>query len=364
MENGPKDTDELYQMLCSLSDESRQKAVSYLSFLRFVDVYKDKDMGKLLKAELTKMQELAAPDVVDPEVPSVESAYWESVPHYEPEVRATDVASEREPFEAGSSFAEPFFTEPPFAEPSFADSSLATPPLAESAADAPTPGGSAYLDDPDQFFMPVRSERFELLEKTVAEKPVFSYRDAPPEPLPEPEREEPVRSEWIEWAEPFEEPLVAAKTEAREQPIEIVQTLPKPPGPRLKRAMKILRLDLAAAAFVFDISLSTLYDWFGDIPLEGEQEEQLQYLAEVADRVEALDIPRLDLLVRAPFADGEIFAQKLKARTVRDEDLNFLRDAAERSAELRRKFKGAAKPFFAFQETVALYATPLYSEAR
>ena len=49
-----EDREALYQMICSLKGEDVQKVVSYVSFLRFVDVYRDKAMADLLKIELAK----------------------------------------------------------------------------------------------------------------------------------------------------------------------------------------------------------------------------------------------------------------------------------------------------------------------
>ena len=52
----------------------------------------------------------------------------------------------------------------------------------------------------------------------------------------------------------------------------------------------------------------------------------------------------------------------MKDRGVTDESLKILKETAERSEELRRKFKGATKPFHAMQNAIGLYATPLHCE--
>ena len=128
------------------------------------------------------------------------------------------------------------------------------------------------------------------------------------------------------------------------------------------RIVKSLHLSFADMAFLFHVSSSMVQTWFAGDALHAGEEMQLQYMAEVAERVEGMDIPRLDQAIRHPMPDGEFFLEKLKDRKVTDEDLKTLRETAERYEELRRKFKGATKPFHDMQNAIGLYATPLHCE--
>ena len=96
--------------------------------------------------------------------------------------------------------------------------------------------------------------------------------------------------------------------------------------------------------------------------MEGDQEMQLQYCLEIADRIEKIDIPRFDLAIRRPLADGEFFLDKLRGQRVSDEILKAMQETASKIAELCSKHKGATKPFYAMQNAMGLYATPLHYE--
>ncbi|MDR3265395.1 MAG: hypothetical protein LBT15_05220, partial [Synergistaceae bacterium] len=130
----------------------------------------------------------------------------------------------------------------------------------------------------------------------------------------------------------------------------------------LMRCRSVLRLSCAEMAFLFDVSPEKFYSWFGDDGPDIEQEVLLQYCVEVAKRVEKTEIPRFDLAIRNAFSDGDSFVQKLKRQKITGEDLKILKDAAQRDEELRRRPKGATKPFHSFQDTIDLYSTPLYCE--
>ena len=253
----------LYQMICSLKSEDIHKVVSYVSFLRFVDVYKDKAMADLLKIEIAKSDQPR--DELD-------------------------------------------------ASPGSAVDAHILSPLGLLNEDEVTPDvvDSLPLATPQDEFLPID------------------------ESVPEP-------------AKPSEEISVAIAQVSSVQ--------------RLRLVVKRLHLNFTDVAFLFQISLPTARMWYsGAMSFGAEEEMQLKYFLEVSERVENMDIPRFDQVMRYPMPDGELFLEKLKDRKITDENFKTLQEAAERTEELRRKFKGATKPFHSMQNAIGLYATPLHCE--
>ena len=157
--------------------------------------------------------------------------------------------------------------------------------------------------------------------------------------------------------------LVSEPSEPSEpaKPAAETSILKRPPEQRLRWVAKTLRLNYADMAFLFNVSPTMVRMWFAGAPLGAEEEMQLHYIIEIAKRVEEMDVPRLDQVLRQPMPDGELFLEKLKDR-ITDDNLNTLRETAERTEELRRKFKGATKPFHVMQSAIGQYATFLYCE--
>ena len=313
--NLSEEREALYQMICSLKSEDIQKVVSYVSFLRFVDVYKDKAMADLLKIELAQSDNTkgalsdASYDTVDTYLsPSLELPYEDSfAPH-------------------------------------------ATEPKADIGFSAHTTPYQFKKDD-EIFYAPTELDA----GTPFAVKPLLEPQaldDLPSEALPH-ENFAPDESEF--------EPV---------QPVTIYKASPVADEPfpqnlswqRLRWTVEILRLNFTDVAFLFHVSPLMVRMWFAGVPLGAEEEMQLQYILEVAERVREMDIPRLDQAIRHPMPDGEFFLEKLKDRKITDENLKTLQETAERSEELRRKFKGATKPFHTMQNAIGLYATPLHCE--
>ena len=327
--NLSEEREALYQMICSLKSEDIQKVVSYVSFLRFVDVYKDKAMADLLKIELAKgdHSKPALDDTLNDTFDAyVSPPFIEDVPSYE---------------KLKDEFYEPLINE--VAE-------VADEP--EETVAASSPGVEPiFFERDDGFYAPVRSDYFDSNKRPVSRAlffDEFALEPAQPELIqPESTRSEPIsKDSGFAW-EPF------------------LQTPPpsqEPYGQRLKQVVKSLHLNFADVVFLFGVSFSMVQKWFAGAALGVEEEMQLQYLLEMAKRVEAMNIPRLDRIIRHSMPDGEFFMEKLKDRKITDENLKTLQETAERSEELRRKFKGATKPFYAMQNVVGLYATPLHCE--
>ncbi len=309
MKKGFSQRKALYRMIRSLDDAGLQKAVSYVSFLRFSDDDKNKNILESWKAEPT----------VRPSVPfenenSVHAVEPPSFPVAEPFV-----------------YDEAFWHDPSQNEVSQAELSRPEVPRFEVS--------QIETYQPEDFYLPVRSERFEQLKKT-------------PESDLAQQVQEPDLSLRLPESEPSAEPKDSGRN-AYEVPVG-----------RLKHALRVLGLSLSDLTSLFDLSFPEVCAWFEGGTLDMEQEALLQYCAKVADLVEKNGIPRFNRVAARPFSDGEYFTDKLKRQKVTGEDLKILKETAYRTEELRRKTKGSAKPFYAFQDTITLYSTPLYSEAK
>jgi transcriptional regulator with XRE-family HTH domain len=252
-----EDRKTLFEMIYLLSDEDLQKAVSYISYLCFMDSHKNMEMAEAERTVTrSKFKATLKRDVVE-----------------------TESKSEL-----------PFYTEPD-AAPSV----------------AMTPGGMRRTSEP-----------------------------APEAPL------------FVE-LEPITTP----------PDFVVLEPVPEQWGVKLKRIVKILHLTFADLAFLFRVSASRVSQWFANALLEGEQEKQLRYCLEIAERVEKLGAPRFDLAVRHPLPDGEFFLEKLKGRRVTEDNLRTLYEIANEAEKSRRRAKGAKEPFYTAKDAAELYSTPL-----
>ena len=305
--NFSEEREALYQMICSMKDDDIQKVVSYVSFLRFVDVYKDKAMADLLKIELSKndLPKAALPDSL------LDTSGEDDLPSFE--------------FPYGDD-----------------------------------PAGAAESDfkEDEDFYMPARSGRYDPDDEPAAS--AFTENDDRFQSVLEPQ---PV--DFLSFVTPpFPDDEPDAGLTEREPAYEDPGTLSSQVTNRrrMMRAVKSFRLNFADLAFIFQVSPPMVRTWFSGAELGAEEEMQMQYLLDTAECVEIMNIPRMDHVLRQFMPDGEFFLEKLRDRNVTGETLKTLQGMAERAEKLRRKFKGAAKPFYAMQHAIGLYATPLYCE--
>jgi len=440
--NLSEEREALYQMICSLKSEDIQKVVSYVSFLRFVDVYKDKAMADLLKIEMAKddlpkpalqssphdtvdtyvspleefpqdipvsddtMPEATKPEITEPsEASAVEpiiEPFIEDVPRYKKlkEELLHKASVEDEPLSEKTDDEQPgqmledlpslqkFADEPLNLKPeedtplgesntNFLSDELYEPLEYEIADELEKPVAAnmtpLFSEDDDSFFAPVRSNYFdskkkpesrvlpEVDEKSLADSP-FSE---PESPDTSPFEISPLETVSFDDSAPEPDQLeqVSEDPDLEEGPLLQPAPLPREPSEqRLKRVVKSLHLNFADVVFLFNISFPMAQIWFAGFALNAEEEMQLQYLLEIAIRVEKMNIPRFDRIIRHPMPDGDSFLKKLRDREITDESWSTLLETAERAEELRRKFKGATKPFHSMQNAINLYAKPLHCE--
>ena len=425
----------LFQMICSLRSEDIQKVVSYVSFLRFVDVYKDKAMADLLKIELAKDDSPkialndSPQDTVDeflpPSLPVEDVSVFddmkaepmepEAVKPYEPvepiiepfiedvhrykklkeellhkiEVEDESIFQKNEDSTAQQTHKEEppryeFMSDPMHLEPEEDTSNKELdkdsmsgkfygPMGSEIKAkpDVPifAPYSSGFNRDDEHFYTPVRSDYFDSGERPTPNKK--------PEPKMEPQTVEALSLEtspkeifiqdepMLEPAQPenIQSDLTEENSSVDEEPfLQETTSVQDSHGQKLRQVVKSLRLGFADVAYLFQISLPMARTLFTGVTMGPEEEMQLQYLLEVAERVEEIGISRFDQESRRPMPNGEFFMEKLKNREISEENLKSIQKAAERTEELRRKFKGATKPFHDMQNAIGLYATPLHCE--
>jgi len=309
-----------------------------------VDVYKDKAMADLLKIELAKG---------DPPKPALDDALHDTFDTYVSPL-VEDESRRKNPKDE---FYDPLKYE------------IAAGPEAEEPVAADVSGVEPFLfENDDSFYAPARSDYFDTNKKPESrELPEIGDAVFTDDPFSEPEPLDTSPHETISLDESTPESdqpePVSEDSDIEEEPS--LQTAPfsqESSEQRLKLVVKNFRLNFADVAFLFHISLPRAQMWFAGTAMGGEEEMQLQYLFEMAKRVEEMDSPRLDRIIRYPMSDGEFFMEKLKDRKITDENLKTLQETAERSEELRRKFKGATKPFHGMQNAIGLYATPLHCE--
>ena len=306
----------LYQLICSLKSEDIHKVISYVSFLRFVDVYKDKAMADLLRIEITKGHQ--------PEDDMYES-FQETAYEHEPQAEA--ISHEDEKIQGS------------------------VPEYVPASSEPESEHGSAYKVEPE--YKP---------------EPEYNYE---PRYEPEAETRAEVKAEYeatvqaeaeiTAESEPFSEPF--AEKSAYSAELLLLQEKQEATLQSLRKVVKVLRLNNADVAFLFSTTLPMArMKYLGNESFSSEEELQLKYFLDVTERLEVLKVLRLSQAIRHPMPDGEFFLEKLKDINITDENLVILQKTAENLEELRRKFKGATKPFHDMQDAIGLYATPLHSE--
>jgi hypothetical protein len=374
-------------MICALSESDFEKAVSYVSFLRFANVSQGKALADLLdevaRPEGTKVEVLDPIAWEDREVvPFVEKPredpyteldppYVEVMDEFFTPVRSPRLedAREKSPGTKGGGRSD---------ERVFPDFKL-EPETSSKFPLRPGPDGKGVSQPSfqmDDFFMPVRSERFEALRKNVESestrsvKPTREFLFRLPEKARKPEPETVNEPDVPISVEPVPVSVAAEKTEKTEKmekPGDAAETTDARDAELSRESdlmplRRILHLSCADLAFLFDASAAQVYSWFGKAAPNADQDDLLQYCLDVTARVEKAGVNRLDLAVRHPFPDGETFVQKLKRQKITGQDLKTLKDLAQKSEDLRRRPKGATKPFYPFPDAITLYSTPLYCE--
>jgi len=358
----------LYQMICSLKSEDIHKVVSYVSFLRFVDVYKDKAMADLLRIEIAKgnqPDELQDSYQVQDSFHSVDDDSFQTQDSYHPV--SDDSYQIQDPFHSAAD--DSVQTQESFH--SVDDDLQELPAQEESPVEIVqekkrVSGRVIFFEEEPElkpeptYYVPLTEVSHNLTDTvTPSEEPSqeeFHQTELPQAELPQVE----LPGAELPQAELLHAELPQAELPPQEAPIYVE---PDVSVQKLQRVVKKLRLKFTDVAFLFNISPTMArMRYLGADFFSAEEEMQLQFFLEVTDHVEKMGIPRFDQMLRYPLPDGEFFLEKLKDRKITNESLIILQKTAENFEELRRKFKGAAKPFHAMQDAIGMYATPLHCE--
>ena len=325
----------LYQMICSLKSEDIHKVVSYVSFLRFVDVYKDKAMADLLRIEIAKGNQ-----------DELEGSYHpQDSLHSQDSYHSQDSIHSQDSFHPADSYTG-----------SYMNDSDEIP--ASESPDMELVYETKYDKDySDEKY--ARHDRYGIYDKETPvgetflnEEPELAYDISAKESYVEAVNEVALTEEAPPEAEKIEEPAAPAPPPDQHASVQ-----------KLRWVARCLNLNFADVGFLFNISPTMArMRYMGTELLSAEEEMQLHFFVDVTQRVEKMLISRFDQMLRYPMPDGEFFLEKLKDRKITDECLTILQKTAENFDELRRKFKGAAKPFHAMQDAIGTYATPLHCE--
>lgn len=120
-------------------------------------------------------------------------------------------------------------------------------------------------------------------------------------------------------------------------------------------------LNMSELAAVLGISRPTAYAWLAGQEPKADAIQDIRRLAELAERLETRNIPRIDKLVRRPVFGSESLIDKLKAREATPETLTLLEELANKEAQSRRRTKGSGKVRRSLSETSEDYSSSAYN---
>ncbi|MYB33643.1 MAG: hypothetical protein F4X92_00635 [Gammaproteobacteria bacterium] len=102
-------------------------------------------------------------------------------------------------------------------------------------------------------------------------------------------------------------------------------------------------LNLSELATVFGASRPTVYAWLNGQEPKPESTRKIHHALNLAEQLQALDIPRMDKVVRRPVFGSQSMVDRLKEGEVSREDLITLKSLAEKEAQSRYLTKGSGK---------------------
>lgn len=127
----------------------------------------------------------------------------------------------------------------------------------------------------------------------------------------------------------------------------------------IREAFALSTSDLAA---VLNVTRPTIYAW-----LEGQEPKpealcHIQKIAQVAVKLQSLQIARIETLVNRPIFDGHSILDKLKANEDTAPYFTILKKLADKEETARQTQKGFGKSIHSISDATSDYSTPLYGE--
>lgn len=134
------------------------------------------------------------------------------------------------------------------------------------------------------------------------------------------------------------------------------------PAEQVAFIREIFALNMSDLAIVLNVTRPTIYAWLDGQEPKPEMLNQIRQISQVADRLQSLNMPRTDTLVRRPIFDGRSLLDKLKAGEDISDYLPILKNLANKEEQARNLSKGSYKNTRSFSDATSEYSTPLYNK--
>lgn len=135
------------------------------------------------------------------------------------------------------------------------------------------------------------------------------------------------------------------------------------PAEHVVSIRNIFALNTSDLAAVLSVTRPTIYAWLEGQEPKPEMVNHIQKISQMADKLQALNIARVDKLVHRPIFDGYSLLDKLKANEDVTEYLPILKKLADKEEQARHVVKGSNKNARPFADAASDYSTPLYSKS-
>lgn len=136
------------------------------------------------------------------------------------------------------------------------------------------------------------------------------------------------------------------------------------PAEHMALIRDIFSLNTSDLAAILNISRPTVYAWLDGQEPKPEKLPYIQQLSRAAEKMKALNIIRIDTLVRRPIFDGNSLLDKLKNGEDITPYLETIKKLSDKESDARYIQKGLKnKNLRSFSEVANSYSTPLYNES-
>lgn len=123
---------------------------------------------------------------------------------------------------------------------------------------------------------------------------------------------------------------------------------------------KVFTLNMSGLAVVLNVTRPTIYAWLEGQEPKPEMLNRIRHISQLANKLQSLNIPRIDIVARRPIFDGYSLLDKLKNNEEVFTYLPVLKEIADKEEQARQIIKGPSKHKRSFSEVASDYSTPLY----
>ena len=121
-----------------------------------------------------------------------------------------------------------------------------------------------------------------------------------------------------------------------------------------------LALNMSELAMVLGVSRPTVYAWLDGQEPKPEAIQDIQRISDLARQLQAMEIARVDKLVRRPIFGSQSLVEKLEAGEATGDDLAILKKLANKEAQSRRRTKGSGKTRRSISDASDDYSPSVY----